>query len=129
MALLLVRGTASSSTSSSSLRAVTVNPARWERVAPRRLGPPRERVRASDTQLAELYRMDHPLSKGALRRRRRGPSERVTNYDATPHVAADARAYHFATPAVLERRRHLPRHGQFRASGENLRVNASLSRR
>ena len=30
------------------------------------------------------------------------PSGRVTNYDATPHVAADARAYHFATPAVLE---------------------------
>ena len=80
---------------------VTVNPARWERVAPAVSGRLVNAYVPSDTQLAELYRMDHPLSKGCC-----GvaavPSERVTNYDATPHVAADARAYHFATPAVLE---------------------------
>ena len=89
---------------------VTVNPARWERSAPAVSGRLVNAYVPSDAQLAELYRMDHPRARRARARVALVPSGCVTNYDATPHVAADARAYHSPRPpssrASAERRRH-----------------------
>ena len=87
---------------------VTANPVRWERIAPVVAGRLINAYVREDTQLAVLYRLDHLASRGCC-----GlapvPSSVVENIDATPHVAADSRSYHFALPALLEAAQLFPR--------------------
>ena len=80
---------------------VTLNAARWERVAAVAAGRLLNCYVPAHAQLAALYRADHLTSQGCCGL---APvqSRLVENVDATPLVAADSDSYHFALPAVLE---------------------------